>query len=93
MGGRSAASSVESGDWRTAFAGAPFAELRELRFPNPQHVSRDELVGYFRSMSWIASLPDDEREPLLAEVRDALADTTYTRHWETQLHWARRATI
>ena len=38
-------------------------------------------------MGWLADLPDDERLPLLVEVRSLLPAAEYRRQWETHLHW------
>lgn len=78
-----------SGEWRGAFEGSPFEELREVRLPNPQTLDRQGLVAYFASMSWIAELPDVERLPLLAAVRSFLDADKYRRAWETHVYWTR----
>ena len=67
-----------------------FEPLREQRLPNPQALDRDGLVAYFASMGWLADLPDDERLPLLDEVRSCLAPGEYRRLWETRVHWTTR---
>jgi hypothetical protein len=48
-------------------------------------------VAFFASMGWIGDLPDDERLPLLDEVRSLLDAGEYRRHWETYVHWTRLA--
>jgi SAM-dependent methyltransferase len=80
-----------SGEWRLAFAGAPFDELQETRLPNPQTFDREGLVAFLASMGWIADLPDVDRLPLLDEVRSLLTAAEYRRPWETHLHWTRLA--
>lgn len=80
-----------SGEWRRAFAGSPFEELRETRLPNPQNVDREGLVAFFASMGWIADLPDDERLPLLDEVRSLLPADHYRRQWRTHVYSTRLA--
>ena len=67
-----------------------FEPLREQRLANPQALDRDGLLAYFASMGWLADLSDDERLPLLDEVRSRLASDEYRRHWETRVHWTRR---
>lgn len=76
-----------SGTWRDVLADCSFAPLQEAQVPNPQAIDRDGLVAFFASMGWIADLPDDERLPLLDEVRALLDDVTYRRSWETHVHW------
>jgi SAM-dependent methyltransferase len=78
-----------SGEWRAAFAGSAFAELQERRFPNPQTLDREASVAFLASMGWIADLPDDERRPLLDEIRALLDADEYQRPWETHVCWTR----
>lgn len=77
------------GEWRQAFAKSPFEELRERRLANPQILDREALLAFFASMGWLSDLPDDERFPLLDEVRSLLPAEEYRRRWETNAHWAR----
>jgi SAM-dependent methyltransferase len=78
-----------SDEW--SLAGPSFEPLQEMRLPNPQTLDRDGLVAFFASMGWLADLPEDERLPLLDEVRSLLADAEYRRLWETHVHWTRLA--
>jgi SAM-dependent methyltransferase len=66
-----------------------FEPLRERRLQNPQTLDRDGLVAFYASMGWIGDLPDDERLPLLDEVRSLLTAPEYRRVWETRVHWTR----
>jgi SAM-dependent methyltransferase len=76
-----------SGGWRRPFAGSPFRPLREAELPNPQTLDREGLVAFFASMGWLGDLPDDERLPLLVELRSLLPAAEYRRLWETHVHW------
>jgi len=78
-----------SGEW--PLAESSFEPLQEMRLPNPQTLDRDGLVAFYASMGWLADLPDDERLPLLDEVRSLLTAAEYRRLWETQVHWTRAA--
>lgn len=78
-----------SDDW--SLARTSLEPLRAARLPNPQTLDRDSLVAYFASMGWLADLPDEERLPLLDEVRQLLTAAEYGRVWETHLHWTRLA--
>lgn len=80
-----------SGDWRLAFAGSAFDELQEFRLSNPQMVDPEGLVAFFGSMGWIASLPNEERLPLLDRVRSLLTADEYRVPWETHVSWTRLA--
>jgi SAM-dependent methyltransferase len=75
-----------SGEWRLALADLPFDPLQERQLPNPQALERDGLVAFFASMGWLADLPDDERLPLLENVRSLLPAAAYRRQWETHMH-------
>jgi SAM-dependent methyltransferase len=70
-----------------------FEPLRKMRLPNPQTLDREGLVSYYASMGWLADLPDDERLPLVDEVRSLLAAPEYRRLWETQAYWTRLAAL
>jgi SAM-dependent methyltransferase len=78
-----------SSGWRPAVADSPFGPIQAIVLPNPQTLNRDGLVAFFVSMGWLADLPDNERLPLLNQVRSALTATKYRRMWETHVHWAR----
>jgi SAM-dependent methyltransferase len=77
------------GKWRGSFATAGFEPLRDTRIPNPQTLDREGLVAYFASMGWMADLADEERLPLLAEVRSLLTVGEYGRRWATHVYWTR----
>ena len=76
-----------SGEWRLLLDESSFEPLQEARVPNPQTLDREGLVAFFASMGWLADLPDDERLPLLDEVRSLLEPVAYRRLWETHLYW------
>jgi SAM-dependent methyltransferase len=80
-----------SGELLAPFANSPFEELKNARLLNPQTIDRDGVVAFLASMGWISDLRDEERLPLLEEVRSMLPAPTYGRNWETHLHWARLA--
>ena len=42
-------------------------------------------------MGWLGDIPDEDRLPLLDEVRSLLAADEYRRLWETHVHWTRLA--
>jgi SAM-dependent methyltransferase len=75
--------------WTPAVADSPFEPLQAAAVANPQTVDRDGLVAFYATMDWVGDLPDDERLPLLAEVRALLTAPEYRRLWETHVHWAR----
>ena len=80
---------LASSGWQPAVAESPFEPFQATVLPNPQTLGRDGLVTFYATMGWIADLPDDERLPLLDEVRSRLAAGAYRRLWETHVHWTR----
>jgi SAM-dependent methyltransferase len=78
-----------SGEWRRAFEGSPFEELRDERLPNPQVTDREGIVDFLATMGWVEKLTDTERVALLDEVRARLTAAAYRRPWETHVHWTR----
>jgi SAM-dependent methyltransferase len=69
---------------------APFAPFEHARFTHRQVLDPDSLVAFYASMGWLADLPDDERLPLLAAVRERLTASEYARAWTTEVYWAPR---
>lgn len=78
-----------SSGWQPAVAESPFEPFEATWFPNPQTLDHDGLVSFFASMGSVADLPDEERLPLLDEVRSRLTPAEYERLWETHVHWTR----
>lgn len=59
--------------WRDAFAsGTHFAPLRHERFENPQEVDPATFLARVGSISFVASLAEPERGPLLERIRTLL---------------------
>jgi SAM-dependent methyltransferase len=83
------ATRFESGEWQVPVAGSPFAEIHERRLPHKQTLDRDGLLAFYASMGWLASMPAEQRESLLAEVESLLTNAKYERSWETRLFWTR----
>jgi SAM-dependent methyltransferase len=67
---------VTDGTWRELFPAHGFGSLLESRFPHA-HVGQAEhvIVDRVASISFIAALPFDERESLLARVRELIRTT------------------
>ncbi len=77
-------------DWAEAVVGAGFEPISERHLANPQTLDREGLVSFFASMGWVADMDDDERLPLLAEVRSRLTAGEYRRLWTTDVRCTRR---
>jgi SAM-dependent methyltransferase len=84
-----------SEEWRKPFdsGGSPFEPLRLETFKHRQEVSRADAVDVFASRSYVASLPDDERSPLLERVAEQLPKTEIVEiPYVTELYWTRKST-
>ena len=67
---RGSTPSHRSSQWRDAFTATGLFRLADTRrFRNVQRLDADGLVNRVASMSFVAALPDLERERLLDEVR------------------------
>ncbi|HJP88643.1 MAG TPA: methyltransferase domain-containing protein [Candidatus Limnocylindrales bacterium] len=87
--------------WREAFdLTALFDPIEEAVYPYVQHGSPETIVDRVASISYVASLPAEVREPYLDEVRDLLAtdpatagkdviELPYTSH----IYWSRPRTV
>ncbi len=60
----------------TVIAAGGWTEPREVRVIAPQPSRPERIVELFRSMSWVAALPDDEREIRTAEVTELIEGGT-----------------
>jgi SAM-dependent methyltransferase len=80
-----------SGEWRSAFTGAPFGTFAEKALVQELDVTRDGLIDYFASVSPITSLSPAEREEALQRVAEALDRDVYRRRWTAELFWTVRS--
>lgn len=87
---RPAARVFASGEWRRAFAGAPFTPLRENEVPQERVVTREELLDYFASVSPVTSLPSTERQAVMRRIGLALDRPIYERRWTAVVYWTTR---
>jgi SAM-dependent methyltransferase len=72
------------------FEGTPFAEIHEGEIEHDQRSSRDDVLAFAASVSWIASR--DDRDEVLAELASLLpeGEGDYTFRMRTNFEWARR---
>jgi SAM-dependent methyltransferase len=78
--------------WRAAFGRtALFAPLEEHVFANEQRLDADGMEARVASISFIASLPDDERARVAEAARALAAGGPVTVPYRTELYVARRA--
>jgi ubiquinone/menaquinone biosynthesis C-methylase UbiE len=78
------------GKWRAAVEAGPFGPIQQASFPNSHQHDHETLLASARSWSWIASLPDDERERELQALDELLPDGRWTMPIRTDVYWAAR---
>jgi ubiquinone/menaquinone biosynthesis C-methylase UbiE len=79
-----------SGRWRDAFDRTKlFGRLEERRFDNLQELDGEGLALRFGSVSFVAALPDAERETVLERLRTLAADGPARIRYTTELFTCR----
>jgi SAM-dependent methyltransferase len=68
----------------------PFGEVHETSVPHDHVLDRQGLLDNARSVSWIASRPDDEQERVLRRLGELLPDGTYAIPNLANVLWAVR---
>ena len=71
------------------FEGTPFGEIQAGEVEHEHRVSRDEVLAFSASTSWIAYR--DDRDEVLAGLASLLPEGEYTFHMRTNFEWAARA--
>jgi SAM-dependent methyltransferase len=92
---RSHTPSHQSEIWRRPLdtEGSPFEPLRLETFRHRQELSRPDAVDVFASRSYVAALPQDERNHLLERVAEQLPKTDLVEiPYVTELYWTRKST-
>jgi SAM-dependent methyltransferase len=70
------------------FDGAPFGEIHKGTVEHERRSSRDEVLAFSASTSWIAHR--DDRDEVLAELASLLPEGEYTFHLQTNFEWSTR---
>ena len=89
------------GSWRSAFEQtALFEPLQEATLHSVQRASPEAIVDRVASISYIAAMTDEQREPVLADVRRLLATDPATAGLETielphivHVYWSRPTAV
>ena len=87
--------SHQSGDWRKPFeaSGGPFIPLHLETFRHTQEVTRADALDVFASRSYVAALPEQDRNALLERVAEQLPKTELVEiPYITELYWTRKST-
>jgi SAM-dependent methyltransferase len=77
--------------WQDVIAHGPFGEVHEAAVPHDHVLDRAGVLDNARSVSWIASLPDDEREAGLQRLDELLSDGPFVIPNRANVMWAVRA--
>lgn len=78
-----------SGIWRRAFARCPFEPLSSGSAEHVQHLDKDGFLAQIASWSYIAALPESDRQAVLGCARDLLPDSCSIT-FRTDYHWTRK---
>jgi len=70
------------------FDGAPFGEIHKGEVEHEQRSSRDEVLAFSASTSWVANR--DDRDEVLAELASLLPEGEYTFRMQTNYEWSTR---
>jgi SAM-dependent methyltransferase len=70
------------------FDGTPFGEIQAGEVEHEQRSSRDEVLAFSASTSWVANR--DDRDKVLAELASLLPEGEYTFRMQTNFEWSRR---
>jgi SAM-dependent methyltransferase len=90
-GGAPGLARVLSGEWRAAFAGSGFEELREDGIERDIVSDREGWIANLLSVSSIAALADEDRAQLAARLRELTPEGLYRRRFRTVAYWTRLA--
>jgi SAM-dependent methyltransferase len=83
--------SYASMNWREAFERTElFTPLEEAHVPHPYETDREGIVARVASVSFIADLPDEERERLLEDVRALVPRDQVVARYRTDVYWCDR---
>jgi SAM-dependent methyltransferase len=70
------------------FDGTPFGDVHGGAVEHEQRSSRDDVLAFAASVSWIAGR--DDRDEVLAELASLLPEGDYSFHMSANVEWARR---
>ena len=77
--------------WQEVIGCGPFGEVHEAAVPHDHVLDREGLLDNARSVSWVATLPDDERKAVLLRLDELLTDGPFAIPNRGNIMWAVRA--
>jgi SAM-dependent methyltransferase len=87
---RSVATFNDAPPWQDVLARGPFGEVHETGVPHDHVLNRAELLDHARTVSWIASRPNEERDQALGRLAALLPEGTYAIPNRANVMWAVR---
>ena len=76
--------------WQEVIGRGPFREVHEAAVPHDHVLDRAGLLDNARSVSWVATLPDGERETVLRRLDELLTDGPFAIPNRGNIMWAVR---
>jgi SAM-dependent methyltransferase len=76
--------------WQDVIARGPFGEVHEAAVPHVHLLDRAGVLDNARSVSWIATLPDDERDTVMQRLDELLTDGPFAIPNRANIMWAVR---
>ena len=76
--------------WQEVIGRGPFGEVHEAALPHDHVLDRAGLLDNARSVSWVASLPDEERDAVLQRLDELLTDGPFAIPNSANIMWAVR---
>jgi SAM-dependent methyltransferase len=76
--------------WREAVEKGPFGSIEHASVPNVHELARETLLASVRSWSWIASLPEHERDAEVRALGELLPEGSWTTPIRVDVYWATR---
>jgi SAM-dependent methyltransferase len=77
--------------WQDVIARGPFGEVHESAVSHDHVLDRAGVLDNARSVSWIASRPDDERDAIMQRLDERLTDGPFAIPNRANIMWAVRA--
>lgn len=88
---RPAIEALQEQPWSEVVGRGPFGALREDVVAHEQVQSRDNVLLFARSMSWIAHRPDDERAQIMRDLDALLPDGPFVFTLSAHVQWTTRS--
>jgi SAM-dependent methyltransferase len=88
---RNVAAFKDAPPWQDVLARGPFGEVHEGGVPHDHVLDRAGLLENARTVSWIASRPDEEQAAIVKRLGELLPEGTYAIPNRANIMWAVRA--